>query len=178
MTIQSRKQEFLRSVSVQTREHAINNCLIASVRRNQTYAISFDGREPFRKAFTSELLTQSERYQIGVGENEHLNIIENIAKKLTETHGNILHGGCLRIGTVQKGLNLYLKMLWCLEADWPTPPHCPIDRIVLQAARIYENWTQLNSIAMYQEWVSKLHTHAARLGFSSLAEWELYTWNP
>jgi hypothetical protein len=81
----------------------------------------------------------------------------------------------MKIGHAQKGLNLYLKYMWC--AGWiPEPPHCPYDRIVLQFVPECKNmlWTKLDSMADYNRIVecSKI----AACG-KSLSIWELEIYN-
>ena len=182
MTLQTRKQRFLRAVNIDAndanaKEQAISNCLRAAFGRNPTYTVPTQGRKSFHNAFGNELRTRSKKYQDGITEDAHIRIIESIANDLSERYGSILQNECLRIGTVQKALNLYLKIIWCIDPNWATPPHCPIDRIVLRAAHLYGNWTQLDTIEEYKDWVSKLRTYALSTGYSSLAEWELYIWN-
>jgi hypothetical protein len=173
----SKKQLFLRCVSVNAKEDAIGNSLRAAFRRNPTYAVPLWHRAPFREAFTNEIIAHGELYRNRMKESEHNQFIQDIAIRLSAEYGSVLQNGSLRIGIVQKALNLYLKIIWCLDPDWPIPPHCPIDRRVLSAAGINGNWTQLDSIAIYKDWVSRLRAHAARAGYSSLAQWELDFWN-
>jgi hypothetical protein len=98
--------------------------------------------------------------------------IKNLAQTLSKKYPEALHGSRFRIGSAQKALNLYLKMLWCLDRI-PTPPHCPFDAIVLshipgcQSVR----WTQLDSLPEYQRIVRCARSAANGV---SLAEWELH----
>lgn len=175
MTIQL-KQQFLASVRVNEKEQAIGNSLRAAFKRNPTYVVPVWNRGAFREEFAGEISSYGELYRNGIGESEHNQFIEDIAARLSGKYHSILQNSCLRIGTVQKALNLYLKIVWCLDPDWPLPPHCPIDRIVLNAAGIRGNWTQLNSIVTYKDWVSRLQQFAVDAGYNSLAEWELDLW--
>ena len=180
MTVQSKKQDFLQYLGVETKSQATRTLLWAALRHNLTYkdTATAGDRRRFGIAFKKELVALAERYQNGVTENEHIGFIEEVAIRLSEAYGEILQGDCLRIGTVQKGLNLYLKILWCLDPEWPTPPHCPIDRQILQAACIYSNWTDLNSLSTYKDWIAKIKTQVVNGEYESLAEWELCTWKP
>jgi hypothetical protein len=85
-------------------------------------------------------------------------------------HANALNGSRFRIGSAQKALNLYLKMLWCFDRI-PAPPHCPFDRIVLSHVPDCERikWTELDSPSEYRRIVSCARSVAG----GSLAEWEL-----
>ena len=49
------------------------------------------------------------------------------------------NGISFKIGHSQKLLNLMLKYYWCLEWLKYTPPHCPIDRMILVAAKVKIN---------------------------------------
>ena len=179
MMIKILKEDFLKRTRVDSRDSAMSNSIQAALQHNPTYLpnVSTESRRCFRDAFATSIYKQSQRYRFGVAEHEHLAGIEEITKKISQEHGKILRNNCLRIGTTQKALNLYLKFLWCLETDWVTPPHCPIDRIVLQKARIVGKWTQLNSIDQYVCWISQLKDFAKGQEYTNLAEWELTLWN-
>ena len=117
-------------------------------------------------------------YREGVEEVDHLRTISQLANSMSSDHAEVLIGGRLRIGTAQKALNLFLKTMWCLESDFATPPHCPVDGIVLKESAIWGSWTQLDSIDTYSEWISIIQRRAKLGGFDSIAEWELAIWNP
>ena len=179
MTTQQKKQHFLSLIAVSSSEQAISSSVRAAFQRNPTYADTFEigKRKAFQQAFAYEVETQGQQYFDGVQENSHIQTIQNIAYKLSEAHGDVLIGRTLRIGTVQKALNLWLKIVWCLNPEWPLPPHCPVDRIVLQKVSINRNWTELNSVEEYASWISKIRSYATSQGYSSIAEWELDLWN-
>lgn len=177
MDIQEQKQAFLKKINAKTPRQGLKKCLGAALRHNPTYLNTNCDRRDFRRAFAAEIRDQIEQYHQNTLEEVHVQIVDTISRRLSESHGYILRENRLRIGTVQKALNLYLKILWCIDSDWPTPPHCPIDRIILRNAGIRENWTELDSICQYNDWVSKLRAHSLSKGFDSLASWELITWN-
>jgi hypothetical protein len=52
-------------------------------------------------------------------------------------------------------------------------PHCPVDRIVLNAGGIDGVWTKCDSAKEYMEWINALRKKARPL---SLAEWEHQIW--
>jgi len=81
----------------------------------------------------------AKKYSQSVSDAEHFEAIGRIAQTLSARHGSILKGGRFRYGTAQKAFNLYLKFLWRL-GQIPTPPHCPVDGIVLSAAGIEGSW--------------------------------------
>lgn len=176
-SLQENKNKFLKRIQVQTPTQGLDNCLSAALQHNPTYIRTQVNRSSFRRALINELWKQTEIYRYENTEEAHIKTISDIANSLSEQYTCILHNGRLRIGTVQKALNLYLKILWCIEPDWPIPPHCPIDRIILQAAHIRGNWTRLDCVDTYKNWVSQLQVHAESFNYSSLSEWELATWN-
>lgn len=175
--LESLKGSFITEVArVSDYEEAIANAINVSLQHNPTYVAGDLDRQPFRIAFSDQLRNQLLRYRAPVGDEEHCAAIERVSDALSKDYGGILIGGRLRIGTTQKALNLLLKTMWCLEQDWPAPPHCPVDRIILEEAGIYGNWTQLDSIGTYRHWISGIRYCAKGQGFESVAEWELCAW--
>ena len=118
-----------------------------------------------------KMLTQ---YTLPVAESTHVKNIERIVNSLTRRHAGMLQDKTFRIGPAQKALNLYLKYFWC-SGHIPTPPHCPIDAIVLRAVKLSRPtaWTKINSSAEYTYIINALKEIA---GSQSLAEWELAEW--
>lgn len=173
------KQKFLQVTHVTSARDAVNNAITAALQRNPTYEPSASNAEraAFRYAFAECLRRYAEQYRKQVTERQHLDIIEQISYELSTQFTSILINGRLRIGTCQKALNLYLKFLWCLDDNWAAPLHCPVDRIVLQAAGVSDAWTKLDSIEIYAEWITKIRSTALVYGASSVAEWELQIWN-
>jgi len=170
MNIQAQKSNFIHKVLA-------DNAILAALQRNKTYIAGSIDSGPFRAAFADQLIAQSDKYACFFDDDAHRDVIVETSDRLSTDFGAILSDGRLRIGTAQKALNLYLKSLWCMDPNWATPPHCPIDRRILEIAGIGENWTQLDSIDTYRDWIEKLRGHALHEGFESLAEWELFTWS-
>jgi len=74
-----------------------------------------------------------------------------------------------------------LKYLWCL-GDIPVPPHCPIDRGIIDQLDIPKqerkkyDWTKLDKIEDYRHLIG-LCCKKAKMGKrESIAEWELAIW--
>lgn len=128
-------------------------------------------RNTFRLALRRALENLAEQYSAPVTDNGHVANIYNLAETLSKQHADALAGSRFRIGSAQKALNLYLKMLWCLDRI-PTPPHCPFDRIVLSHVPGCErvNWTQFDSLSDYERIVRCARSAANGV---PLAEWEL-----
>jgi hypothetical protein len=55
----------------------------------------------------------------------------------------------------------------------PEPPHCPVDRIILEKLGDPRNWTQLDDIKEYQEIIESIRKLA---GDKSPSEWENDEW--
>ncbi|HQX52724.1 MAG TPA: hypothetical protein PLY87_20215 [Planctomycetaceae bacterium] len=130
-----------------------------------------DERQRFRLTLRTALENLAQEYRVPITDDRHFVNINDLADRLSQRHRAALNGDRFRIGSAQKALNLYLKMLWCFDRI-PTPPHCPFDSIVLSLVpgckRI--KWTQLDSLEDYKHIV-----HLARVAANgvSLSEWEL-----
>jgi hypothetical protein len=171
----SAKCEFLRKFNSSTPEQAQRNAIIASLQRSYTY-LALDGRAEFRNSLATLVQLYSVQYLVGVDEAKHLANIEAISNEMSDRFGPILRGGRFRIGIAQKVLNLYIKYLWCANDNFPLPPHCPVDRIILQAAGNNGAWTRLDSIGEYNKWIKGIRKIASENRLS-VAEWELLCWN-
>ena len=162
----SEQQKFLADVS-------FGVALMGTVQRGKLYreGATETQKRAFRSALRYALENLIEQYQRGVSEEEHLVNIDSLARTLSEKYPDALKGGRFRIGSAQKALNLYLKLLWCLD-QIPTPPHCPFDYVVLSRIPGCEHvrWTQLDSLPEYQRIVDCAKVAA---GGVSLADWEL-----
>ena len=107
----------------------------------------------FLKQYFDEIRTAAEG-QI-LDETIHRRKILRLSEYISEIYGHILLNGRLNIGRAQKLVNLYLKYIWRLGWIKGIPPHCPFDRIVLEKGlhRYDDNWTQVDDIETYDEWV-------------------------
>lgn len=123
-----------------------------------------------------ELLAEIEqRYSEQIAESDHIKFIEVTAADLTKKLGNSLHGGRFRIGVAQKLINLHLKYLWVVGLC-PEPPHCPIDGIIRDKAKIIRyDWTKSDDINEYLAAIKELKLRVMAAGFGkSLSQWELH----
>ncbi|MFZ4508991.1 MAG: hypothetical protein ACOYON_14980 [Fimbriimonas sp.] len=172
------QRAFIERIGVASVEASAQNMLKPALQHNPTYVPSADPTDKalFRRDFAQRVFSLTEAYRIGMSENDHVAQIVQMADELSADHARILKNGRLRIGTVQKALNIHLKTVWCLGPTFPEPPHCPVDRIVLQAAGLSGSWTQLDSIQTYQEWIELLREFAVAQGYASLGQWELSAW--
>jgi hypothetical protein len=168
---------FLERDGVRTVEDALAKSLQGALQRSLTYRdyVSESKRKAFRKEWQTKLREESIQYlRPGqpISDTQHCETILKIADSLSRAFEEILHGGRLRFGVSQKALNLYLKYLWRLGRA-TTPPHCPLDSIVLAKGRIVGAWTKCDTTEQYMEWISQLTERAKPLG---LAQWEYDVW--
>lgn len=152
----------------------MSNSIQAALQHNKTYKNGpGDGvRTAFRAEWGKAIREESPRYTRPVSDAQHCEAIQRISDRLRVKFGQLLSDGHLRYGTSQKALNLYLKFLWRLGRV-ATPPHCPVDRIVLNAGRIDGVWTKCDSAQQYMAWIGALRKVATPL---SLSEWEHQIW--
>ncbi len=138
-------------------------------------------RDPEKQAIRDkldELLhNYGDAYQANMGDDVHYEGIQQIANEVSEDFGEFLLDGRLRIGIVQKALNLYLKYLWCLGRI-AEPPHCPFDNGIIAGLNMQNppNWTEMDNIDDYREVVDAARRVAGERRLS-LAKWELTEWN-
>lgn len=123
------------------------------------------------KAVLRDLLLEiATRYAEGAVSSEvHIQFIESAANDLSLKLSSTLHKGRFRVGVAQKFINVHLKYLWAAGLI-PEPPHCPIDGIIRDIARINYHWTRSDSIEEYRNAVSALIVVASP---KSLSVWEL-----
>ncbi len=170
------KRHFIENVvEDESPDLAAKNAIIAALQHNKTYTIPHIDGTQFRNAFSDQLLRIGDQYRVKVSDADHCANIVALSNDLSRNFGDVLINSKLRIGTVQKALNLYLKSLWCLGL-LPTPPHCPLDGIVLQRVKIKGNWTELDCIETYKTWIDQVKLHSEARGFRNISEWELVAW--
>jgi hypothetical protein len=125
------------------------------------------------------LAETAQAYEERVGDLAHFIRIRDLANALQNEHPTVLAAGRMRIGILQKALNLYLKYLW----TWgrvDMPPHCPFDKMVIDAVPFdgmvttrttWRPWTRRDSLEEYERLVTAARVVA---GTVRLAEWELH----
>jgi hypothetical protein len=168
---------FLEKFGVASTADAMQKSIRAALQRNKTYAdaAATNARKAFRTVWAELIFEATKQYSRPVADTDHCRTLGAIAQSLSDSFRHILAGGRMRFGTSQKAFNLYLKCLWRL-GDLPTPPHCPIDRIVLQAAGLSGSWTQCDSEDQYMSWITAIRKRKLTNG-TSLADWEYKEWN-
>lgn len=173
------RDAFLVLTKVQDEVGAMSNSIMAALQHNPTYlqsATDYDKKE-FRETLADQVRKYACSYYYTVTEDTHINYMCEICDYISIKHGKFLVNQRLRLGAVQKAFNLYLKFLWCLDQKRADPPHCPVDRIILNHAGINGVWTKLDSVELYRDWVHRLKKVAKESGFNSLQQWELSIWS-
>jgi len=162
------KVEFLKS-------DLFMNSWSAAVQHNKVYADGVKEREKYDLLIDIEEYVNklSKQYKHFVSEDDHIDNIENIKNYIEEKYSRILYENIIRVGTVQKFFNLLLKYYWSCSFI-SEPPHCPVDRIVLQTIKINNiNWTEIESINDYKSVIKQIKE---RIGGKTLSQWELNAW--
>ena len=166
------------------RDQSMINSITGAFQHAGIYISGLPESDPNKKRVRDTLKEQivklAKSYQNTVTDSDHCSNIEQLANFISsEFHGKgVLRNDRFRIGISQKALNLYLKYLWCLD-EIPTPPHCPIDRIIIQKLGIPQqqqsqyDWTKLDCIQKYKYLISRCRENLEAL---SIAEWELQVW--
>jgi len=150
----------------------------ASVQRANLYSDRTAQDQSDLKAFRKTVLTHLETsllptYRERCQEDVHVQKIEELVSFGTRVGVGLLGEDGYKFAVAQKLLNLQLKYLWCLGYV-AEPPHCPIDRIVLDQTSLRGklNWTEITSRAEYLQAIEAVRVEADQKHLS-LAQWEL-----
>ena len=172
------KDPFLEKFKISDTEDAKHKSLRAALQRNKTYVngTSTNDRKVFRDAWAALIVETATKYKQEVTDPVHCHNVAQITESLSNRFAPILMGDRLRFGTSQKAFNLYLKCLWRLKELGRQPPHCPIDRIVLQKAKSPGSWTKSDSVQEYESWIDAIRK-CALTERKTLADWEYDVWN-
>ena len=143
----------------------------ASTQRGNIYSQNKnkDTLKKFRKDIKKDVLEFIDKNRDCLSEKDLLDKI----KELSDQHSK--NGISFKIGHSQKLLNLMLKYYWCLEWLKYIPPHCPIDRMILEVSKVKIDgktpaWTKLNSIVKYKSIIKQIKDNK---DIQCLSEWEL-----
>ena len=115
------------------------------------------------------------KYEKDQSESDHINNIVELYEHASSYPDQELLLKPYNLGVSQKLLNLQLKYLWCVGAV-ETPPHCPVDRIILNHTKLKNkmNWTQITTIADYMKAIDAIKEVA---GDKEIALWELESYD-
>jgi hypothetical protein len=159
----------------------LRNALNAAVSRGAVYdsAPSLAAKLAFRAHCQRLLVELGVRYHAWEYDlNRYCDEILEFRSAITRTHGTILAGGKMRIGTAQKMVSLYLKYLWLSGDPSKKPIGAVLDRPILQASGFANppDWTKLDDISTYRDIQIQIGKKAAAEGFGSPAVWEAEKW--
>jgi hypothetical protein len=105
---------------------------------------------------------------------DHVQNLWELKGRIEKEHSGFLKNEEITLGTVQKVVNLYLKYQWCVGDSGHTPPHCPIDAIIIEELGLKGkekvSWTKLSDKASYLNLINKIKEKAVD---EPIAEWEL-----
>jgi hypothetical protein len=156
---------------------AISSAWRASTQRANIFRIKNDKNVPkFKKEIlkfiVGELIPQ---YKNKVSEEQHSENIEQLVACGTELgkKWELLREHGYKFGTAQKLLNVLLKYNWCFGIV-EEPPHCPIDRIILDHAERGHGikWTSITKRQDYESAIELIRKQANSRELS-IAVWEL-----
>lgn len=114
-------------------------------------------------------------YKDEVTEDQHYRQLDNLVAFANGAGNQVLGPRGYKYGVAQKLLNLFLKYQWCLDMI-AEPPHCPVDRIVIDQTRYKGkiNWTDIVERPQYQRIIEDIRCQARN---QSIAMWELSIYN-
>jgi hypothetical protein len=173
------KEEFLNRYN-QSRsiEEALKKSIAASVQHNKLYINVFKSERQIIRNKWSTLLVDlyqrflDEEWDVPTYENE---IIE-LKRKMNHFFDCKIH---FRISHSQKSISVFFKHLWCLDII-PTPPQCPVDRIISSRARAPHNqrkWGFIDNIKLHRERYNLIKQVSIIDGYINVSEWELENFN-
>jgi hypothetical protein len=115
-------------------------------------------------------------YKNGCSEEQHYKNIELLIAKAGTLGTGILGADGYKYGVAQKLLNLAVKYLWCL-GHIEEPPHCPIDRIVINKTKFKDkvNWTKITKRKQYEGVINEIKELSSAKHLTP-AQWELHNY--
>jgi len=162
-----------RFISYELRLLTINAALSTRDKNYPIYkaSVKTHQRTEPKKAIRKVLCELEEKYKKNPLPGIHIEYITETADGLTKNIGKYLHKDRFRIGIAQKLINLHLKCLWC-SGVIQEPPHCPIDGIIRDIAKLKFDWIISDDIEEYKTAIESL-TQIAKRKNETLAQWEL-----
>lgn len=94
--------------------------------------VSDDSKSAFRDSVRNKVstLVKNKYTKTVVSTDDHIENLIELKNWINANHSEILANNNIKLGVVQKILNLYLKYQWCLGLV-KAPPNCPFDRIII-----------------------------------------------
>lgn len=157
-----------------TIEEALSKSIRAAVQRNRLYNnVPNEKRLHIRDIWSKSLLQMSSRYLIeNWSEPQYEEVIIELKSLMNDNFGELID---FRISHSQKSLSVFFKHLWCL-GDFPIPPQCPVDRIILTRANAPHNersWCFIDDIETHRIRYDIIMQASIADGFDNVSIWEL-----
>lgn len=174
MTTKQAKSLLVENISVRIATHG-------AFQRNNIYCkrLSKKQDQEFKK-FLKETLASTLTKIIShpnYSDNDHYRTIIKLSKRFSTKFSTCLREGKMNIGTTQKILNLYWKMVWVFQKNIPPPIHCPFDGIIIKRLNKlvrHLKWTRIDDIKDYKLLVAAALEKSKGM---NLGEWELVEYN-
>jgi hypothetical protein len=169
------KDQFLTKYNqTRTTKEALSKSIRAAVQHNKIYVnVQKNDRIYIRNYWSDLLIKLSEQFK---EENwDELNYEVQIIKLKNVMNAKFEHLIDFRISHSQKSIGVFFKHLWCLDI-LPTPPQCPVDRIILTKANAPINersWGHVNDIETHKNKYEIIRQQSIRDGFNNVSIWEL-----
>ena len=169
------KEDFLNKYNKpRTIEKALNESINAAIKRNPFYNnVSHEEKKHIKDVWKEWLKTSAKKFaEEKWDEKKYEEEIENLKLYMKEKFGLLIN---FRISHAQKSIGVFFKHLWCLEKI-PTPPQCPVDRVILTKAGANYNersWGKVDTIDQHRKKYSFIKKAANKAGFEHASEWEL-----
>lgn len=173
------KEQFLeRYNSKRTTKTGLSKSISAAVQHNKIYRdVSNKERVAIRNYWGALLVQLSERFvQEKWNEKKYEVEITQLKAKMNNEFDGLID---FRISHAQKSLSVFFKHLWCL-GKIPTPPQCPVDRIILTRAKApykQRSWGYVDDIETHREKYNLIRQAALKDGFDDVLKWELENFN-
>ena len=173
------KEKFLeRYNKSKSQEEALSKSISAAVQHNKIYNdVDSKDRIIIREYWSSQLVDLAERYKVECwSDDSYEQEVQGLKEKMKARFPEIID---FRISHAQKSLSVFLKHMWCLGLA-PTPPQCPVDRIILTNAKAPYNkrsWGYVDSITEHKVLYDIIKQAAYQSGYTDVALWELENFN-
>lgn len=150
-------------------KQAMTSAINAAVQHNKYKKKGTKKNNSLHIQWRGLLEEKSKKYKTRQVLRVYFSDIDKITKALSQLAPGI------NVSHAQKSFGLYLKYLWC-QNRIQEPPSCPIDKKILDHARVKKPWTKIKSLKEYKECFNLIVT-AIKSTKKTPAKWELQTFN-
>lgn len=169
------QEEFLNRYNHdRTIKKALSKSISSAVQRNELYNnVPNKIRKQIRDFWSCSLINLSHRYVAeNWNENQYEDEVVKLKSLMNDKFGVLIN---FKISHSQKSISVYFKHLWCL-GDFPIPPQCPVDSIILTRANAPRNqrkWCFVDDIETHRKRYQILRYASKADGYDNVSEWEL-----